>query len=199
MKLKDVMLADIRKFPSLYPNKLELLSGYFLATHDKNFEINFNEWPVEELLSVEEAIEHLLLNDRHIYLFEDGIMKFIELKQNNDFLKIEDYLKIKLKGYCNEIKTIIHSEEIINNPIDIDNTELEIAQIVGYPSLKEDLVINYIPDNISDDWLEGLKELMNYFLNSNIPSVVAYRTEYQTEFNKIIERIKEIENINKKN
>lgn len=56
-----------------------------------------------------------------------------------------------------------------------------------------------IPDNISDDWLEGLKELMNYFLNSNIPSVVVYRTEYQTEFNKIIERIKEIENINKKN
>ena len=194
MKFKELMLADMRKFPSLYPNKLEVYYQYFFATLNNTSKLNFDEFYTEELMSIEEAIEYLMLNDRHIYSFWNSIMTYMEVQKNFDTFKIEDFLKFDFKRYCEQIKTIIYSEEIINNPIDI-NTELQEAQIVGYRSLNKDLVINNIPDDISDDWLEGLKELMNYFLNSPVPSVVAYRTEYQTEFNKIIERIKEIENI----
>ncbi len=192
MKFKEIMLADMRKFPRLYPNKLELYYQYFFAVINKYPQVDFDELYTEEVMSIEEAIEYLMLNDRHIYAFWNSIMTLIEAQKNFDFLKIEDFLKFKFKDYCEDIKTIIHSEEIINNPIDI-NTELKEAQIVGYRSLKKDLVITNLPDDISDDWLEGLKELMYYFFNSTIPSVVAYRTEYQTEFNEIIERIKEIE------
>ena len=49
-----------------------------------------------------------------------------------------------------------------------------------------------IPDNIKPDWLNGIKELMDYLLNSDFPNVVEYRTLFENELNQVVERIEKL-------
>jgi hypothetical protein len=188
MNLKDTMLRHIRLCPLNTKSKLDIYNHLFLVLG------NVYEWNEGELvevygnnkiLTIEEAIENELLNEFHLTLFNRSINRNIRI-HNISSSECKDKIRERLKRYYKNIQTILHAEDIINHEIDINEDKREF----NFYRLTTDSAIMNIPDNIKPDWLDGIKELMDYLLNSDFPNVVDYRTKFENELNQVVERIK---------
>jgi hypothetical protein len=199
MNLKDSVIDSMREYPSISRNKLDVYDHLFLTNG------NGYDWVNGELIekynerlnviSIEEAIDKLFNNESRIDFTTDRMFLYIE-KLNKGEKVVKESLQYDLKRYAQDVKTIVNAEKAVNQSL------FEIEPIISLDGLKPECFlyplceyskIMNIPDDIKSDWLEGIKELMNYLLNSEFPSVVEYRTKYKNELNQVIERIKEIE------
>lgn len=198
MNLKDKVIDSMREYPSISENKLDVYDHLFLTNG------NGYDWVNGELIekynerlnviSIEEAIDKLFNNESRIDLTTDRMFFYIG-ELNKEEKVVKESLQYDLVRYAQDVKTIINAEKLANQSL------FEIEPITSLDGLKPECTLyplsNYskimnIPDDIKSDWLEGIKELMNYLLNSEFPSVVEYRTKYKNELNQVIERIKEI-------
>jgi hypothetical protein len=199
MNLKDTVIDSMREYPSISRNKLDVYDHLFLTNG------NGYDWVNGELIekynerlnviSIEEAIDKLFNNESRIDFTTDRMFLYIG-ELNKDEKVVKESLQYDLKRYAQDVKTIVNAEKAVNQSL------FEIEPIISLDGLKPECFlyplceyskIMNIPDDIKLDWLEGIKELMNYLLNSEFPSVVEYRTKYKNELNQVIERIKEIE------
>ena len=199
MNLKDSVINSMREYPSISGNKLDVYDHLFLTIG------NGYDWVNGELidpynkrlniLSIEDAIDNLFNNESRIDLTTDRMFFYIgELNKGEKVVK--ESLQYDLKRYAQDVKTIINAEKLVNQNL------FEIEPIISldglepkctlYPLSKYSAIMN-IPDDIKPDWLNGIKELLEYLLNSEFPSVVEYRTTYKNELNQVAERIKELE------
>jgi hypothetical protein len=200
MNLKDSVINSMREYPSISKNKLDVYDHLFLTIGNGYDWVNgeliekYNEKP--NIISIEEAIDKLFNDESRIDLTTDRMFFYIgELKKGE--IVVKESLQYDLKRYARDVKTIINAEKAVNQSL------FEIEPIISLDGLKPECIlyplskyseIMNIPDNVKPDWLNGIKELMDYLLNSEFPSVVEYRTTYKNELNQVVERIKEIEN-----
>jgi hypothetical protein len=200
MNLKDSVINSMREYPSISRNKLDVYDNLFLTNGNGYDWVNgelielFNEKP--NVISIEEAIDKLFNDDYRIELTTDRMFFYIG-ELNKDEKVVKESLQYDLKRYAQNVKTIINAEKAVNQSL------FEIEPIISleglepecflYPLCEYSKIMN-IPNDIKSDWLDGIKELMDYLLNSDFPSVVEYRTTYKNELNQVVERIKEIEN-----
>ena len=199
MNLKDNVINSMREYPSISGNKLDVYDHLFLTIGNgykwENGELTTSNERVK-VLSIEDAIDNLFNNEGRIDLTTDRMFFYIgELNKGEKVVK--ESLQCDLKRYAQDVKTIINAEKLVNQNlfeiepiISLDGLEPECTL---YPLSKYSAIMN-IPDDIKPDWLNGIKELLEYLLNSEFPSVVEYRTTYKNELNQVAERIKEIEN-----
>jgi hypothetical protein len=142
-------------------------------------------------------IQPKLFNDEfRIDLITDRMFFYIG-ELNKEEKVVKESLQYDLVRYAQDVKTIVNAEKAVNQSL------FEIEPIISleglepecflYPLCEYSKIMN-IPNDIKSDWLDGIKELMDYLLNSDFPSVVEYRTTYKNELNQVVERIKEIEN-----
>lgn len=192
MKLKDTMLKHTRLCPLNTKNKLDIYNHFFLRIGN-GYEWNDGElvdvYGNNKILTIEEAIENELLDEFNLTLFNRSINRNIRIYDISN-AECKNKIRERLKRYYKNIQTILHAEDIINHEIDINEDKRDFD---FYPLTTDSAIMN-IPDDIKPDWLEGIKELMNYLLNSEFSSVVEYRTKFENELNQVVERIKEIEN-----
>ena len=198
MSLKNCVINSMREYPSISENKLQVYDHLFLTIG------NGYKWVNGELvgiydktldvISIEDAIDNLFNNDGRIDLTTDRMFFYIG-ELNKDEKVVKESLQYDLKRYAQDVKIIINAEKLVNQSL------FEIEPIISLEGLKPECTlyplsdysaIMNIPDDIKPDWLSGIKELMNYLLKSEFPSVVEYRTTYKDELNQIMERIKEI-------
>jgi hypothetical protein len=200
MNLKDSVINSMREYPSISENKLDVYDHLFLTNGNGYDWVNgeliekYNEKP--NIISIEEAIDKLFNDDYRIELTTDRMFFYIG-ELNKDEKVVKESLQYDLKRYAQNVKTIINAEKAVNQSL------FEIEPIISleglepecflYPLCEYSKIMN-IPNDIKSDWLDGIKELMDYLLNSDFPSVVEYRTTYKNELNQVVERIKEIEN-----
>jgi hypothetical protein len=200
MNLKDSVINSMREYPSISGNKLDVYDHLFLTIGNGYDWVNgeliepSNEKP--NVISIEEAIDKLFNNESRIDLTTDRMFFYIG-ELNKEEKVVKESLQYDLVRYAQDVKTIINAEKAVNQSL------FEIEPIISleglepecflYPLCEYSKIMN-IPDNIKSDWLDGIKELMDYLLNSDFPSVVEYRTTYKNELNQVVERIKEIEN-----
>jgi hypothetical protein len=200
MNLKDSVINSMREYPSISGNKLDVYDHLFLTNGNGYDWVNgelidkYNEKP--NIISIEEAIDKLFNDDYRIELTTDRMFFYIG-ELNKDEKVVKESLQYDLKRYAQNVKTIINAEKAVNQSL------FEIEPIISleglepecflYPLCEYSKIMN-IPNDIKSDWLNGIKELMDYLLNSEFPSVVEYRTTYKNELNQVVERIKEIEN-----
>ena len=200
MNLKDSVINSMREYPSISGNKLDVYDHLFLTIGNGYDWVNgelietSNEKP--NVISIEDAIDNLFNDEYRIDLTTDRMFFYIgELEKEEKVVK--ESLQYDLKRYAQDVKTIINAEKLVNQSL------FEIEPIICLEGLEPECTLyplsNYskimnIPDDIKPDWLNGIKELMNYLLNSEFPSVVEYRTTYKNELNQVVERIKELEN-----
>ena len=198
MSLKNCVINSMREYPSISRNKLDVYDHLFLTIGNGYDWVNgeliepSNEKP--NVISIEEAIDKLFNDEYRIDLTTDRMFFYIgELEKEEKVVK--ESLQYDLKRYAQDVKTIINAEKLVNQSlfeiepiICLDGLEPECTL---YPLSKYSKIMN-IPDDIKPDWLSGIKELMDYLLNSEFPSVVEYRTTYKNELNQVVERIKEI-------
>jgi hypothetical protein len=200
MNLKDSVIDSMREYPSISRNKLDVYDHLFLTNGNGYDWVNgelidkYNEKP--NIISIEEAIDKLFNDDYRIELTTDRMFFYIG-ELNKDEKVVKESLQYDLKRYAQNVKTIINAEKAVNQSlfeiepiITLDGLEPEYFL---YPLCEYSKIMN-IPNDIKSDWLDGIKELMDYLLNSDFPSVVEYRTTYKNELNQVVERIKEIEN-----
>lgn len=200
MNLKDSVINSMREYPSISENKLDVYDHLFLTNGNGYDWVNgeliepSNEKP--NVISIEEAIDKLFNDEYRIDLTTDRMFFYIEELEKEEKV-VKESLQNDLKRYAQDVKTIINAEKAVNQSlfeiepiISLDGLEPECTL---YPLSKYSKIMN-IPDDIKSDWLDGIKELMDYLLNSEFPSVIEYRTTYKNELNQVIERIKEIEN-----
>ena len=198
MNLKDSVINSMREYPSISGNKLDVYDHLFLTIG------NGYNWVNGELIakfdkrlnviSIEEAIDKLFNDEYRIDLTTDRMFFYIgELEKEEKVVK--ESLQYDLKRYAQDVKTIINAEKLVNQSlfeiepiISLDGLEPECTL---YPLYEYSAIMN-IPNDIKPDWLDGIKELIDYLLNSDFPSVVEYRTTYKNELNQVVERIKEI-------
>ena len=200
MNLKDSVINSMREYPSISGNKLDVYDHLFLTIGNGYYWVNgeliepYNK--ILNILSIEDAIDNLFNNESRIDLTTDRMFFYIgELNKGEKVVK--ESLQYDLKRYAQDVKTIINAEKLVNQNL------FEIEPIISldglepkctlYPLSKYSAIMN-IPDDIKPDWLNGIKELLEYLLNSEFPSVVEYRTTYKNELNQVAERIKELEN-----
>lgn len=192
MNLKDTMLRNIRLCPLNTKSKLDIYNHLFLVLGNE-YEWNEGElvdvYGNNKILTIEEAIENELLDEFNLTLFNRSVNRNIRMYDISSS-ECKNKIRERLKRYYKNIQTILHAEDIINHEIDINEDKREFN---FYPLTTDSAIMN-IPDDIKPDWLNGIKELMNYLLNSDFPSVVEYRTKFENELNQVVERIKEIEN-----
>ena len=195
MKLKDSVINSMRGYPSISGNKLDVYDHLFLTNGNGYDWINgeliepSNEKP--NVISIEEAIDNLFNDEYRIDLTTDRMFFYIG-ELNKEEKVVKESLQYDLKRYAQNVKTIINAEKLVNQSlfeiepiISLDGLEPECTL---YPLSKYSKIMN-IPDDIKPDWLDGIKELMDYLLNSDFPSVVEYRTTYKNELNQIVQRI----------
>jgi hypothetical protein len=200
MNLKDSVINSMREYPSISGNKLDVYDHLFLTNGNGYDWVNgeliepSNEKP--NVISIEEAIDKLFNDEFRIDFTTDRMFLYIE-ELNKGEKVVKESLQYDLKRYAQDVKTIVNAEKAVNQSlfeiepiISLDGLEPECFL---YPLCEYSKIMN-IPDNIKSDWLDGIKELMDYLLNSEFPSVVEYRTTYKNELNQVVERIKEIEN-----
>ena len=200
MNLKDNVINSMREYPSISGNKLDVYDHLFLTIGNGYYWVNgelidpYNKRL--NILSIEDGIDNLFNNESRIDLTTDRMFFYIgELNKGEKVVK--ESLQYDLKRYAQDVKTIINAEKLVNQNL------FEIEPIISldglepkctlYPLSKYSAIMN-IPDDIKPDWLNGIKELLEYLLNSEFPSVVEYRTTYKNELNQVAERIKELEN-----
>ena len=195
MKLKDSVINSMREYPSISGNKLDVYDHLFLTIGNGYDWVNgeliepSNEKP--NVISIEEAIDNLINDEYRIDLTTDRMFFYIG-ELNKEEKVVKESLQYDLKRYAQDVKTIINAEKLVNQSL------FEIEPIISleglepectlYPLSKYSKIMN-IPDDIKPDWLDGIKELMDYLLNSDFPSVVEYRTTYKNELNQIVQRI----------
>ena len=204
MNLKDSVINSMREYPSISENKLDVYDHLFLTIGNGYYWVNgelidpYNK--KVNIMSIEDAIDNLFNDESRLDLTTDRMFFYIgELNKGEKVVK--QSLQYDLKRYAQDVKTIINAEKLVNQSL----FEIEpITSLDGlepkctlYPLSKYSEIMN-IPDDIKPDWLNGIKELMEYLLNSEFPSVVEYRTTYKNELNQVVERIKEIENDTRK-
>lgn len=200
MKLKDSVINSMREYPSISENKLHVYDHLFLTNGNgyywENGELIEKHNKKLDVISIEEAIDNLFNDDYRIELTTDRMFFYIG-ELNKDEKVVKESLQYDLKRYAQDVKTIINAEKLVNQSL------FEIEPIISLDGLKPECIlyplceysdIMNIPDDIQPDWLDGIKELMDYLLNSDFPSVVEYRTKFENELNQVVERIKEIEN-----
>lgn len=197
MNLKDTMLRDIRLYPSITKNKLDIYNHLFLTCG------NAYEWSNGKLVyvygdnkvpTIEEAIEKELLDEYKLNLFSSAINSYIGCYGENS-PECKNQMEKFLKRYNENIQTILHAEHIINHDILINEDTIDFD---FYPLTQYAAIMN-IPNDIQTDWLEGIKELLNYLINSDLSKVVEYRTKFENELNQVIERIEKLKNNNGNN
>ena len=195
MKLKDSVINSMREYPSISGNKLDVYDHLFLTIGNGYDWVNgeliepSNEKP--NVISIEEAIDNLFNDEYRIDLTTDRMFFYIG-ELNKEEKVVKESLQYDLKRYAQDVKTIINAEKLVNQSL------FEIEPIISleglepectlYPLSKYSKIMN-IPDDIKPEWLDGIKELMDYLLNSDFPSVVEYRTTYKNELNQIVQRI----------
>lgn len=198
MKLKDSVINSMREYPSISGNKLDVYNHLFLTNG------NGYDWVNGELIekydkrlnviSIEEAIDKLFNNESRIDLTTDRMFFYI-LELNKGEKVVKESLQYDLERYARDVKIIINAEKVVNQNL------FEIEPIISlnglnpectlYPLSKYSKIMN-IPNDIQTDWLDGIKELMNYLLNSEFPCVVEYRTKFENELNQVIERLERL-------
>ena len=190
MNLKDTMLRNIRLCPLNTKNKLDIYNQFFLVLGN-GYEWNDGElvdvYGNNKILTIEEAIEKELLSEFNLTLFNRSINRNIRI-YNISSAECKDKIRERLKRYYKNIQTILHAEDIINHNIVINEDKRDFD---FYPLTTYSAIMN-IPDNIKPDWLDGIKELMEYLLNSDFPNVIEYRTLFDNELNQVVERIKKL-------
>ncbi len=198
MNLKDKVINSMREYPSISENKLQVYDHLFLTNG------NGYDWENGELIekynknlniiSIEDAIDNLFNNENRIDLTTDRMFFYIGVLNKGEKV-VKESLQYDLKRYAQDVKTIINAEKLVNQSL------FEIEPIISLDGLKSECFlyplceysdIMNIPDDIQPDWLDGIKELMDYLLNSEFPSVVEYRTKFENELKQVIERIKEL-------
>lgn len=198
MNLKDSVINSMREYPSISGNKLDVYDHLFLTNGNGYDWVNgeliepSNEKP--NVISIEEAIDKLFNDEFRIDLTTDRMFFYIG-ELNKDEKVVKESLQYDLKRYAQDVKTIVNAEKAVNQSlfeiepiISLDGLEPEC---ILYPLSQYSKIMN-IPDDIKPDWLDGIKEMMNYLLNSDFPSVVEYRTTYKNELNQVVERIKNL-------
>lgn len=192
MNLKDTMLKHTRLCPIDTKNKLDIYNHLFLRIGN-GYEWNDGElvdvYGNNTILTIEEAIENELLDEFNLTLFNRSVNRNIRMYDISSS-ECKEKIRERLKRYYKNIQTILHAEDIINHNIVIneDKRDFDFYSLTTYSTIMN------IPDNVKPDWLDGIKELMDYLLNSDFPNVVEYRTLFENELNQVVERIKEIEN-----
>jgi hypothetical protein len=198
MNLKNSVINSMREYPSISGNKLYVYDHLFLTIGNGYDWVNgeliepSNEKP--NVISIEEAIDKLFNNESRIDLTTDRMFFYIgELNEGEKVVKKS--LQYDLVRYAQDVKTIVNAEKAVNQSlfeiepiISLDGLEPECFL---YPLSKYSKIMN-IPDDIKPDWLDGIKELMDYLLNSDFPTVVEYRTKFENELNQVIERIEKL-------
>lgn len=190
MNLKDTMLSYIRLCPLNTKNKLDIYNQFFLVLGN-GYEWNDGElvdvYGNNKILTIEEAIENELLDEFNLTLFNRSVNRNIRMYDISSS-ECKEKIRERLKRYYKNIQTILHAEDIINHNIVIneDKRDFDFYSLTTYSAIMN------IPDNIKPDWLDGIKELMNYLLNSDFPNVVEYRTIYKNELNQVVERIENL-------
>ena len=205
MKLKDSVINSMREYPSISRNKLDVYNHLFLTNGNGYDWVNGKL--IEEydkrlyVMSIEEAIDKLFNDEYRIDVTTDRICHILELNNKGEKV-VKEYLQYNLERYARDVKTIINAEKAVNQNL------FEIEPIISlngiepectlYPLSNHSKIMN-IPDDIKPDWLDGIKELMDYLLNSDFPTVVEYRTNFENELNQVMERIEKIKNNNGNN
>lgn len=190
MNLKDTMLRYIRLCPLNTKNKLDIYNQFFLVLGN-GYEWNDGElvdvYGNNKILTIEEAIENELLDEFNLTLFNRSVNRNIRMYDISSS-ECKEKIRERLKRYYKNIQTILHAEDIINHNIVIneDKRDFDFYSLTTYSAIMN------IPDNIKPDWLDGIKELMDYLLNSDFPNVVEYRTIYKNELNQVVERIEQL-------
>ena len=190
MNLKDTMLRYIRLCPLNIKNKLDIYNQFFLVLGN-GYEWNDGElvdvYGNNKILTIEEAIENELLDEFNLTLFNRSVNRNIRM-YNISSSECKDKIRERLKRYYKNIQTILHAEDIINHNIAIneDKRDFDFYSLTTYSAIMN------IPDNVKPDWLDGIKELMDYLLNSDFPNVVEYRTKFENELNQVVERIENL-------
>lgn len=165
-----------------------------------NLYIIINNWSNGELVyvygdnkvpTIEEAIEKELLDKYNLNLFSTVINNYIRC-YGIDSTECKNQMEEFLKRYNKYIQTILHAEHIINHDIVINEDTIDFD---FYPLTQYAAIMN-IPNDIQTDWLEGIKEFLNYLINSDLSKVVEYRTNFENELNQVIERIENLKNSN---
>ena len=198
MNLKDSVINSMREYPSISGNKLDVYDHLFLTNGNGYDWVNgeliepSNEKP--NVISIEEAIDKLFNDEFRIDLITDRMFFYIG-ELNKEEKVVKESLQYDLVRYAQDVKTIVNAEKAVNQSlfeiepiISLDGLEPECFL---YPLCEYSKIMN-IPDNIKPDWLDGIKELMDYLLNSDFPSVVEYRTTYKNELNQVVERIENL-------
>lgn len=198
MNLKDKVINSMREHPSISENKLQVYDHLFLTNGNgydwENGELVEQYNKTIDVISIEDAIDNLFNDENRIDLTTDRMFFYIG-ELNKDEKVVKKSLQYDLKRYAQNVKTIINAEKLVNQSL------FEIEPIISLDGLKSECFlyplceyseIMNIPDDIKPDWLNGIKELMDYLLNSEFPSVVEYRTKFKNELNQVVERIKEL-------
>lgn len=195
MNLKDSVINSMREYPSISGNKLDVYDHLFLTIGNGYDWVNgeliepSNEKP--NVISIEDAIDNLFNDEYRIDLTTDRMFFYIG-ELNKDEKVVKESLQYDLKRYAQNVKTIINAEKLVNQSLfeiePIISLEGLEPECILYPLSKYSKIMN-IPDDIKPDWLDGIKELMDYLLKSDFPSVVEYRTTYKNELNQIVQRI----------
>jgi hypothetical protein len=190
MNLKDTMLQYIRLCPLNTKNKLDIYNQFFLVLGN-GYEWNDGElvdvYGNNKILTIEEAIENELLDEFNLTLFNRSVNRNIRMYDISSS-ECKEKIRERLKRYYKNIQTILHAEDIINHNIVIneDKRDFDFYSLTTYSAIMN------IPDNVKPDWLDGIKELMDYLLNSDFPNVVDYRTKFENELNQVVERIENL-------
>lgn len=195
MTVKDTLKDMILTYPRIFNSKLSLYNHLFLTVGNGYVWFNgelcdrYNDGImtkgfINDYQIIEKSIENVLNDDFSYDLMESYLDICEETKS------IIEYFKNFNKNSLKQIKTILNTNNIINENLD-DSLIKEYDEYIGmkeyqilYPLSEFSAILN-IPDNIKEDWKKAIKEFYDFIITSQDENIIKYKEENSDLLNTI--------------
>lgn len=195
MTVKDTLKDMILTYPRIFNSKLSLYDHLFLTIGNGYVWFNgelcdrYNDGImtksfINDYQIIEKSIENVLNDDFSYDLMESYLDTCEETKS------IIEYFKNFNKNSLKQIKTILNTDNIINENLDYSLIK-EYDEYIGmkqyqilYPLSEFSAILN-IPDNIKEDWKKAIKEFYDFIITSQDENIIKYKEENSDLLNTI--------------
>lgn len=195
MTVKDTLKDMILTYPRIFNSKLSLYNHLFLTVGNGYVWFNgelcdrYNDGImtksfINDYQIIEKSIENVLNDDFSYDLMESYLDTCKETKS------IIEYFKNFNKNSLKQIKTILNTNNIINENLD-DSLIKEYDEYIGmkeyqilYPLSEFSAILN-IPDNIKEDWKKSIKEFYDFIITSQDENIIKYKEKNSDLLNTI--------------
>lgn len=195
MTVKDTLKDMILTYPRIFNSKLSLYNHLFLTVGNGYVWFNgelcdrYNDGImtksfINDYQIIEKSIEKVLNDDFSYDLMESYLDTCKETKS------IIEYFKNFNKNSLKQIKTILNTDNIINENLDYSLIK-EYDEYIGmkqyqilYPLSEFSAILN-IPDNIKEDWKKAIKEFYDFIITSQDENIIKYKEKNSDLLNTI--------------